>query len=800
VTTATVHPWAATQVPLFEGAVFLLDGEQRRVVAPGMTETDDGRRVLHLARPDGALEQVPMRDLVMGRRLRPLPGTPLAGPASPSPGPVRRPAPESEIDLLDDDERQVLHLRLAHLLEAETGYRSGDPSVALPGEPHPEYDPAIVPSVVQRRKNKAAEIAQAIRALDPEAARRAGIAGLSVRSLERMAAAWNRTHSLAALVDRRRLRPSTGPRLAASDSAESEEDLAALKELVRDLVFQVEEDFGPDGSKVSVQTRHRRMLFLGAEAGLSRQDLPGRETYRLIRKRWFAGDGGRAKYRRSSAALPDQMVSAKPTRPGQIVMLDTSDWDALIRDGLFGDPTTAKLTLAVDVYTRSIVGFRFTLTSDKSIDVAMVLRDVMMPMPMRPGWGADAEWPYPGVPASVLAEGVGYTVAGKPFFQIETATTDHGSVYANHHARVLAETTGINLLPARKARGRDKAVVERMFGTIRQLLIEHLPGWRGIDVHDRGADPQGEASMTLDEAHEYLAWFVVNVWQRRELGEHKPWFAPTGPHSPNSLFAVSMAQGGWTWSPPDPNVYYVLLESKRVTVTAKGVKVGGLWYRDAAEADGLGVLRDPAAHDGSPAARGRAVVVKRDPRDCRQVYFQDPGDGEWHELRWSGLPSEGEFPAFSDVTAAAVLTAAADQGIRPRSQDELLPLFYERWRGADQTASSRKQRAREVAQAQAAADDRADAATPASTRPSGVLALVPGPHDDPGDVPRRPLPRVEGIGGDPLRAADAAGAAADRAGARRRKADQAEAGAPAPAAPVTARKRRRSYMLDGDDK
>lgn len=43
-TTATVHPWAATQVPLFEGAVFLLDGEQRRVVAPDVTETDDGRR------------------------------------------------------------------------------------------------------------------------------------------------------------------------------------------------------------------------------------------------------------------------------------------------------------------------------------------------------------------------------------------------------------------------------------------------------------------------------------------------------------------------------------------------------------------------------------------------------------------------------------------------------------------------------------------------------------------------------------------------------------------------------------
>ena len=75
-----VHPWASIRVALFEGAVFLLDGEHRRVVAPGMTETPEGRRVVHLARPDGVLEQVPIRDLVTGREVRPLPGALAAAP------------------------------------------------------------------------------------------------------------------------------------------------------------------------------------------------------------------------------------------------------------------------------------------------------------------------------------------------------------------------------------------------------------------------------------------------------------------------------------------------------------------------------------------------------------------------------------------------------------------------------------------------------------------------------------------------------------------------------------------------
>ena len=42
------------QVTLFVGARFLLDGELRRVIEPGLSETDDGRRWVHLARPDGA--------------------------------------------------------------------------------------------------------------------------------------------------------------------------------------------------------------------------------------------------------------------------------------------------------------------------------------------------------------------------------------------------------------------------------------------------------------------------------------------------------------------------------------------------------------------------------------------------------------------------------------------------------------------------------------------------------------------------------------------------------------------------
>jgi hypothetical protein len=43
-----------------------------------------------------------------------------------------------------------------------------------------------------------------------------------------------------------------------------------------------------------------------------------------------------------------------------------------------------------------VVAFRLTLVSDTSVDVAMLLRDVIMPLRMQEGWVPEMEWPYPG--------------------------------------------------------------------------------------------------------------------------------------------------------------------------------------------------------------------------------------------------------------------------------------------------------------------------------------------------------------------------------------------------------------------
>ena len=48
----------------------------------------------------------------------------------------------ADLDDLTAHQREVLRLRFAHVCEARTGYRSGDPLRARPGEPRAAYDPS----------------------------------------------------------------------------------------------------------------------------------------------------------------------------------------------------------------------------------------------------------------------------------------------------------------------------------------------------------------------------------------------------------------------------------------------------------------------------------------------------------------------------------------------------------------------------------------------------------------------------------------------------------------------------------
>ena len=449
---------------LSAGSVLLLGGREWTVSS---VEPQYGRVLL---RAGGEERRRSIRWLAHHPDCRPVPDDDAAVPA-------RQAGQPPALGDLTDYQREVVRLRVAHLLEAETGFRSGDPLHPEPGEPRPAYDPRTT-MLGQRRRAKAAEL----NALGGEEAALLGLGSVSERTLRRMADAW-KDRGPAGCIDGRWLRPRAGH--------------PSITEEVREAIFAVRKETR-DRSRTSMKDKHVLVAQYVAEKFGADVPVPGYWTLKKAWREWFGPGGTRPRYDRSADGIEAAKVHVTVHRPGQVVALDTTPLPVKVRDGVFGDPVSAHLTLALDMFTHSAVAFRLTLVSDTAVDIAMLLRDIMMPLPMRDGWGPEMEWPYPGVPAGIVADFAGHRVAGLPFFAPETVTTDHGGPYKSRTAVAAQQALGCNILPARVLRPQDKAACERAFGSLRSLLFEHLPGYTGIDVADRGADPEADAMLTMD--------------------------------------------------------------------------------------------------------------------------------------------------------------------------------------------------------------------------------------------------------------------------------------------------------------
>ncbi|MDX8053842.1 hypothetical protein SK571_31115 [Lentzea sp. BCCO 10_0798] len=629
---------------LSAGALLVLDGAEWAVELP---EPQLGR--VRLVDAAGQRRTISMRALLHHPGCRQSTRTPASPTSGPPAGRGRQPATLAD---LPRHQRDLVALRVAHLLEIETGFRGGDALHAAPGEPRAGFDPAVT-TVTQRRRAKAAEFTS----MDRAAARVLALDKAGYRTLIRWESRRRRFGPIGC-VDARWLRPRGGH--------------PSVGDTVREAVFAVHGE-SLHRSRMSMRSRERLIHQYvrerhGPHATI---EVPSYSTLLRVWREWFGAGGARQRYLRSAATVTSR-EHVIVHRPGQIVALDTTVLPVKVRETVFGDPVSVHLSLAMDVYTRSLCAFRLTLVSDTAVDVAMMLRDMTMPLPMRQGWGPELEWPYPGLPAAVVAEFAGHRVAALPFFAPETVTTDHGSVYRNHHLVEAQRVLGVNVLPARVLRPTDKNSVERAFGTIRSLLFEQLPGYTGVDVADRGTDPEADMVLTLDQAEHLIATWIVSIWQNRRLGEHAPSWDPAGDHSPNTLFAAAMAQGGFALHIPAPELYYQLLPAHHVAIHRhRGVKIRGLWYDSPA----LDPYREgPSTRGGR---RRGTWQIHRDPRDARTVFFQDPRTHNWHTLPWTGLPPSTDVPAFTDSRVRDMLAAARTAGLTPRTDTELLPVLLD---------------------------------------------------------------------------------------------------------------------------
>lgn len=613
-----------------------------------------------------------------------------------------RPDLKALMEALEPDERKWLFEHEADLLEARTGYRSGDPERALAGEPRPAYDPAKVPNKRRRMEAKAEEL------------------GIGIATLYRHLKRYQEACGPEGLIDRRgsgvrnplaRADPRLIDAIIAQHKIEVEDSTGSLERFYRRLGDRLEHTHGPGVVALPSQDTIARYIEIL---------LPGRHTF------------GRATTRRSQAARPDRTYRRNPAvRPGQVVMIDATPLDVVAYDPVADVTHPVKLVAAIDVATRTLLARRMTIGDTRAVDTALLLLDAVTPEPMRPGWQAALQYSMLRLPVKRLADLDERLelAAARPVIWPEEILVDHAKVNISDTLRSTYNTHGIVLGLARKGNPIDKANIERVFDTIRKQFSQHIAGYKGPEVTARGRGVEQTARWSLEDLEEFFAEYVVCVYQRRT---HSGLVVPGFPElelSPNEAYAQAVARFGLVACPPKTFHYCEHLPIDWRTIRPEGVQRNYLIY----DAD---ILKNHRRELSPIPGKGRRWPVRYHPNDPTRVFLFI--EGEWHALLWTHLPDPA-IPFTSSMVEQAV-QALMSGGRREISQQEIAEELIELQRRMDApeaaTAKNRRElvRARDDARTIQRDHQRAGLVETGSPPP---LRLVPAPKREPDKVRQR---------------------------------------------------------------
>jgi transposase InsO family protein len=491
--------------------------------------------------------------------------------------------------------------RAAHVREVLTGYRSGCAEAALPGEPRPCYRVSLPKR--DRLAAKAKELT------------------IGLRTLERWVSRYEAEGEVG-LISAKAIQPAFGS-----------QTFELFKHAALDVMREHIDMSKPTRSYVTAHARARLLNAYGAGA----VRLPSPATaYRILNELehqypLFAKSTKRVRDIAARPVLPYGKLH--PCRPGEYLLMDTTNLDVFAMDPHTLRWVGVDLTVGMDWYSRCITGLRLTPMSTKAIDAASVLYQSFRPMPAGRDWPAEAVWPPHGVPRSVLVErqvlDPTSACAAAPAILPDTVVVDHGKIYVGEQLTSACRKMGISIQPARVRVGYDKGPVERFFRTVRQGFLQELPGYKGPDLYSRGVAPEQDAFFFIDELEALLREWVAVVYHRRPyhgIGEPDLWSLRL---SPVQMFEHGIARAGYIEAPRDPCLAYQFLQVQWRTLQHYGFQIGNRLYRGP----GLAGYR---AGEKSPYREHKGEwPVHVDPDDIRQVYFFNLKQQRWFAVPWT---------------------------------------------------------------------------------------------------------------------------------------------------------------------
>jgi putative transposase len=329
------------------------------------------------------------------------------------------------------------------------------------------------------------------------------------------------------------------------------------------------------------------------------------------------------------------------------------------------------VTLAIDIYSRMIIGYYLSLDAPSGISVGMcIVNSILQKNKLLDSFELDTEW----------------NIWGK----FDNLFTDNGADFRSFSVEQACLVNGIHINFRPIGKKEYGGHIERLIGTT-MTEVHDIPGTTYSNIKEKmDYDSEGNACMTFDEFEKWLLIYITKIYQHNIHSSIK-----TSPYNKwkEGIFGSKNTPGiGYPQIPGNIESLTIdFLPSIERTVQKNGVTIDGLTYFDQ-------ILRTKIrgydmGYDSSNS--NPKYIFKRDPRDISFIWFYDDIQQEYYKIGLANI----EFPAMSLQELNIIKSSIEKTNSKVLNEYNILDGYKELYSHVDESIKKTKQQKKMIQKA-----------------------------------------------------------------------------------------------------
>jgi putative transposase len=374
----------------------------------------------------------------------------------------------------------------------------------------------------------------------------------------------------------------------------------------------------------------KRMNIIAPHSNTIRNRIESITEYEKLKKQ-----GNRGIARTKYEPAPNKFEADYPL---QLIEIDHTPCDIILVDDEHRLPIGRPwITVAIDIYSRMIVGYYLSMNAPSVTSVGMCVSNTILPKDtLLAKFDVNSNWNVWGFP--------------------ETIHVDNGADFRADAVKKAGLAHGINIEFRPVGRANFGGHIERVIGTLMHE-IHNLPGTTFSNIKQRGEyDSDANASMTFFEFEKWLVTFITKIYHKRvhnslSLTPEQQW--------EEGLFGDENSIGFIQKPSSNSTIILDFLPIYERTIQKNGVNIEGLNYYDH-------VLRTKI--NQTENGKKKQFIFKRDPRDIRYVWFYEESTKEYFKIPVANQ----NMPSMTAWEFDSIKTNLKNKGLKRVNQDAIL--------------------------------------------------------------------------------------------------------------------------------